>query len=191
MAVTTKKYLEYLDKEMTIMGILSAVSIAAPAGILNALLGDDKSGLKDRLWGAGPFFIVGGSVLCAIAALLFYRQRSRIAWYYGQMCLLESKNEDAGMSQKLREYMADIDSWAEWKSYSWGFDALVAGFVEYAAAVLLVLSKPYGGWFCTLRTFGFTAPCVASVLALLQWYVYNKYRFDDEYWCKFWSDVTK
>jgi hypothetical protein len=33
--VDVKQYLEYLDKEMTIMGILSAVSVAAPAGILN------------------------------------------------------------------------------------------------------------------------------------------------------------
>jgi hypothetical protein len=38
----TKKYLEYLDKEMTIMGILSAVCVAAPAGILNAVLSKDS-----------------------------------------------------------------------------------------------------------------------------------------------------
>jgi len=46
MAIDTKKYLEYLDKEMTIMGILSAIAIATPAGVLNALLGY-KSTFKD------------------------------------------------------------------------------------------------------------------------------------------------
>ena len=59
MATDAKTYLEYLDKEMTIMGILSAVAIAAPAGILNALLGD-KNAFKDQLWGAGAILHSGG-----------------------------------------------------------------------------------------------------------------------------------
>lgn len=40
MKIKAKDYREYLDKEMTIMGILSAVSVAAPAGVLNFVLGD-------------------------------------------------------------------------------------------------------------------------------------------------------
>jgi len=189
MAANTKKYLEYLDKEMTIMGILSAVAIAAPAGILNALLGDDKAGFKERLWGAGPFFIVGGSALCAVAALLFYRQRSLIAWYYGQMCLAESLDESPSIPNDLREYMHGVDSWAKWKSYSWGFDALVTGFVEYVAAILLVLSTPHGCLFWAARIVGFAFPCLALAFAGLQWYVYNRYRFSDDLWCDFWSGV--
>jgi hypothetical protein len=55
----TKKYLEYLDKEMTIMGILSAVCVAAPAGILNAVLSKD-SDVKSMFWNPGHFFIVIG-----------------------------------------------------------------------------------------------------------------------------------
>jgi len=51
MATDANKYLEYLDKEMTIMGILSAVAIAAPAGILNSLIGE-KSAFKEQLWRA-------------------------------------------------------------------------------------------------------------------------------------------
>ena len=30
----TNNYLEYLDKEMTIMGVLSAVSVLAPGGLI-------------------------------------------------------------------------------------------------------------------------------------------------------------
>jgi hypothetical protein len=46
MPTKTKKYLEYLDKEMTIMGILSAVAIAAPAGIWLVCKRDFRSRLQ-------------------------------------------------------------------------------------------------------------------------------------------------
>lgn len=168
------------------MGILSAVSIAAPAGILNALLGDDKNGFKERLWAAGPFFVLAGSVFCVIAALLFYRQRSRLAWYYGQMCLTESLDKNASKFDGLREYMQGIDSWAEWKSYSWGFDALFLGFTEYISAVLLVLSRQRGWLFETVRVIGAIAPLAALGYAALQWRVYNRYRFQDDLWGGLW-----
>jgi hypothetical protein len=48
----TTRYAEYLDKEMTIMGILSAVSLAAPAGILSVVLGDHGD-VKTALWNTG------------------------------------------------------------------------------------------------------------------------------------------
>jgi hypothetical protein len=110
MPIDTKKYLEYLDKEMTIMGILSAVSIAAPAGILNALLGD-KSIFKDQLLGAGPFFVMLGSVSCILAALSFYGERSRLAWYYGQICLTEALDSDASDELQVDNLMLGADSW--------------------------------------------------------------------------------
>ena len=93
----TKQYLEYLDKEMTIMGILSAVSVAAPAGILNTILGD-PDGVKARLWDTGQFFILAGSVLCVIAA-------------YGQICLAEAVSDKKSSSKKLREWLLEADSW--------------------------------------------------------------------------------
>jgi hypothetical protein len=58
--IDTKKFLEYLDKEMTIMGILSAVCVAAPAGILNAVLSKDSE-VKALFWIPGHFLIVAGT----------------------------------------------------------------------------------------------------------------------------------
>lgn len=40
-ALDLRKYLKYLDKEMSIMGILSGVSVIAPGGILSAVLASD------------------------------------------------------------------------------------------------------------------------------------------------------
>jgi hypothetical protein len=70
MKIDTKDCRGYLDKEMTIMGILSAVSVAAPAGALNAVLGE-QTGSKGVLWNAGSYFIVLGSLLSVLAALYF------------------------------------------------------------------------------------------------------------------------
>jgi hypothetical protein len=136
----TTRYAEYLDKEMTIMGIVSAVSLAAPAGILSVVLGD-HSDIKTALWNTGQFFIVAGSVLCVVASLYFYKQRSMLAWFYGQICLAEALEDKATRIEKLRKWLTDADSWATWWPYSWGFTTLVAGFVEYLLALGCSLTR--------------------------------------------------
>jgi len=118
------------------MGILSAVAIAAPAGILNSLIGE-KSAFKEQLWRAGPFFVLGASILCTFSAAFFYKERSLLAWYYGQMSLIESLGENHSAPQELKEYMRGADSWNSWIPYSLGFTALFAGFIEYALALFL------------------------------------------------------
>ena len=186
MATDTKTYLEYLDKEMTIMGILSAVAIAAPAGILNALLGD-KSTFKDQIWGAGPFFVLIGSVLCVLAAALFYKQRSLLAWYYGQMCLVQSLDDCSPLSERLREYMRAADSWETWIPYTLGFTALVAGFVEYGSACLFTLDgRPKSGLSSAALIVGKIFPLLAIAFACLQGYVWKRHKFSDEPWADFW-----
>jgi hypothetical protein len=188
MATDAKTYLEYLDKEMTIMGILSAVAIAAPAGVLNALLGD-KNTFKDQLWSAGPFFILGESVFCILSAALFYKERSLLAWYYGQMCLVESLADSTHIPEQLREYMRGADSWETWIPYSWGFTALVAGFVEYGSAALFVLAGPNSMLSSAAEIIGRFFPLLAVAFAFLQRHVWTHYIFSDEPWADFWSDV--
>jgi len=67
-----KPYLDYLDKEMTIMGILSAFSVAALGGVFTILTKADQIG--PTLWSGGSVFLVAGSAYCLIAASLFYKQ---------------------------------------------------------------------------------------------------------------------
>jgi len=185
MATDPKQYLEYLDREMTIMGILSAVAIAAPAGIFNALLGD-KSAFKDQLWGAGPFFILAGSVFCVLSAALFYKERSLLAWFYGQMCLVESLDDSSHIPEQMREYMRRADSWETWIPYTWGFTALFAGFVEYASATLSVLAGPNARLSLTATVIGRFFPFFAVAFAFLQRHVWSHYSFSDEPWKDFW-----
>ena len=188
-----KQYLEYLDKEMTIMGILSAVSVAAPAGILNASLSKDARAL---LWNPEHFFIVMGSVLCVVAALFFYKERSLLAWYYGQICLSEAVANKKSVAAELREWLRDADSWETWLPYCWGFTFLVAGFAEYLFAFFFLLTPSHWPWLVahlhTIKILAFLAcPILASVAAPLQWYVRTRYKFRDDAWADFGSDVLK
>ena len=84
------KYLHYVDKEMTIMGVLSAFAVVAPPGVLNAVV-EEKTGARGEIWQWGPNFIVAGSALCVLAAGFFYKQRSTLAWFYGRICLTKCR----------------------------------------------------------------------------------------------------
>lgn len=189
----TKKYLEYLDKEMSIMGILSAFSMIAPGGILSALLASDK-GPANALWATSSPFIAAGATFCVIAALCFYRERSILAWHYGQICLAELIEEDA--TAKTRELLRGADSWASWWSYSWGFTFLDFGFIDFLLAIIIHLAPPHWAW-CrdhlhTVKVVAFVVcPLAAIVIAALQWYALTRYRFSDHYWIDFWKDLGK
>ena len=142
MTPDTSKYLEYLDREMTIMGILSAVSMIAAAGVLNVFMGD-KGDIKSDLWEAGQHCIVLGSMVCVVAAGLFYKQRSRLAWFYGQICLLAAAESGTPEAAKLRELFREADSWETWWPYSWGFTFLTA-----VSSVMSWLLSPIGCILC-------------------------------------------
>jgi len=190
-----KQYLEYLDKEMTIMGILSAVCVAAPAGILSAVLAD-RSDVKTALWNTGEFFILAGSVLFIIAAFCFYKERSLLAWFYGQICLTEALRNKKAISAQLGEWLREADSWETWWPYSWGFTFLLAGIAEYLLALFFLLAPSHWYWlFANLHTVKvvafFGCPVVAGVVAGAQWYVLTRYKFSDDYWSDFGSNILK
>jgi hypothetical protein len=189
----TKQYLEYLNKEMTIMGILSGVSLAAPAGILNAVLSKDSGDAKTLLWTFGHYFIATGSVLCVLAAFLFYKERSRLAWYYGQICLTEALTIKKSVSSaQLRERLRDADSWKTWWPYSWGCTCLGVGFVEYLFAFFLFLT-PLDWSRAHLQTINVPAGIAvfAVLVASVQWYGLRRYKFSDHPWVDFGSDILK
>jgi hypothetical protein len=79
-------YLDYQDKEMTIMGILSAFCVGT-AGLVakEALKVSDKGQLV--VYQEDFNYIVTGSGLMIVAAAAFYWQRSLLAWHYGQVSL--------------------------------------------------------------------------------------------------------
>src|SRR6266581_6587264 len=122
---STNRYLEYLDKEMSIMGILSTFCVAVPALILERLA-SATAGELVTIWQAGERCFWTGSVLFLVAAALFYKQRSLLAFYYGRIALADST--DGVGAVKWKEC---ADSWTAWLPYHFGFWLGVAATVEY------------------------------------------------------------
>src|SRR5216684_2950180 len=84
---STKLYLDYLDKEMNHMGILSAFCVATVAFSLKELLEAQKPAELWQIRDSAKAYILVGSFLIIAAAAWFYKQRSTLAWFYGQICL--------------------------------------------------------------------------------------------------------
>ena len=130
--VSVERYLTYLDKEMTIMGILSGFCIAALAASIKALT-DKDAAIAGSLWHGSPLCVVLGNVLLLLAGLWFYQQRSSLAWYYGQIAL-----EDSGYSTgtSLYQWLQYADGWDTWVTYQRGFLFLIGAFCELGLAGL-------------------------------------------------------
>lgn len=132
-----KPYLEYLDKEMTIMGLLSAFSITLAAVVTDRIV-TAKHGFLNDVWMHGKYHIIAAGVLAVVAALLFYLQRSLLAWYYGQICLAQVRGPTS--PRTLKAWLKDADGWDTWARYQGGFIALVGAALCYAYAVVEGLS---------------------------------------------------
>ena len=130
-----KTYLEYLDKEMTIMGILSAFSVAL-ASFTTERIASAQNGFLRDIWLAGRDHVIGGAATAVLAAFFFYLQRSHLAWYYGQIALAQSRGKD------VEEWLEAADGWGTWVRYQTGFIALTLSFASYAYAVVEALSPP-------------------------------------------------
>jgi hypothetical protein len=128
-------YCDYLDKEMTIMGVLSAFSVAVPALVLDRIAGakEAEQPVLFDLWKHEQVLLATGSLAFFLAALAFYLQRSHLAFYYGQLRLSRSEARYKNVSSK--DLLTDADSWATWISYNNAFALLILGFVIYGIAL--------------------------------------------------------
>lgn len=141
---TDNRYLNYLDKEMTIMGILSTFSVAVVALILDRVgSAENKGSFFYSVWHGSQghtgeaSYILMGSFSVSLAALLFYSQRSMLAWFYGQISLSIESPQVSGTDTE--DLYRDADSWATWTLYQLAFTALIVGFAIYGYAVVRAL----------------------------------------------------
>jgi hypothetical protein len=145
-AEQNQKYLDYLDKEMTIMGILSTFTVAIVALFLQQIgsAEEAKRTLLYFLWQEERWYIILGSVSILLAATLFYLQRADLAWHYGRLARAadETNNPTNGV-----EFLKEADSWATWIPYVWGFKFLWIGLNLYLWAFATIdTSIPQQWW---------------------------------------------
>jgi hypothetical protein len=132
-AENIKLYLDYLDKEMTIMGVLSTFCIVVPLFVLERLTSAEK-GFLSGLWSSGSRYFWFGLILMLLAGGLYYKQRSLLAWYYGQISLkMALPHHD---TSEIETWLREADSWACWSSYNTAFYLMIAGSFEYGLGIL-------------------------------------------------------
>jgi hypothetical protein len=144
-------YLDFLDKEMSIMGILSAFSVAVVSLFLQQIGTAKDNVFFQRIFQTGYWYVILGSVLVILAAGGFYYQRGKIAGYYGHI----AKSVDFQLREQVREYIERADCLKPWVSYFIAFKSLYAGMVFYALA--LVSERLAFQWCVVGVTIGFFA----------------------------------
>jgi hypothetical protein len=181
--VNAEPYRDFLEKEMTIMGILSAFCVLTVAGVANALKDANTGGvtLASSVWRGGRAFIVCGCFCLMIAALFFYRQRSLAARYYGEI----AKSERGGSDRPLRDLVSEADGWATWRWYEAAFAALIAGFTEFCFGLLATKYT----WISGSRIVLLAPIAVAVIFSVTMRKVLKIYNSEWSAWGKFWERI--
>ena len=146
-ADAAKPYLDYIDKEMTIQGILSAFCVAAGAAAFDRVLGANSSagsGLIKHLQSVSCLYVLAAITGLITAAVAFYQQRSDLAWLHGLISLAVTR-EMHGLPTPSDSYSftegIDIgDSWSLWVPYKVGVSCLVVSALEVLLALIFAIN---------------------------------------------------
>jgi hypothetical protein len=166
----TKAYLEYLDKEMTIMGILSTFCVAAAALVIDRVASADKDSLFRSLASTHPVQVFMGAGLLMGAGLFFYLQRSRLAHCYGSICM--SLAEPDCTEWDTQRWLIETYSWATWIRYRMAFLLLALTPIVFVHALYQTMrpQRP------TLWWLEWTAIGLITIGILIHTLVYSTYR---------------
>jgi hypothetical protein len=129
---SSKPYRVYLEKEMTIMGLLSTFCLAALAfevGKVPLLETKEAPAFLDAQSG----YVLCSVVCLLLGALAFYRQRSLLAFYFGQLAL-DACAPNRGLTQPRHDLLEEANSWETWITYRWGFFFACTGIAAYGFA---------------------------------------------------------
>lgn len=165
LADSAKPYLDYLDKEMTIQGILSAFCVAVGAAAFDRILGvrgEKASALVLNLQTNSRGFVLSAIVAVMIAALCFYLQRSKLAWLHGLISLaIMREMQDLSTpsdSFSFKDGLNIADSWSLWNMYKVGLAFLAVTAVEVLFALF------YDRQSLAHERLIFTAPYIAAAV---------------------------
>ena len=125
------------------------------------------------LWKTQSFYIVLGSLCVALAAALFYRQRSALAWFYGQISLSIESPAVNGIDTEA--WYKDADSWATWIPYQSAFTALVVGCWLYLYALTTTASLLSIPFWLLWSVLGIGVP-----IQVVRMLIYRHYKYEDD-----------
>jgi lipoprotein signal peptidase len=175
-ADAAKPYLDYLDKEMTIEGILSAFCVAVSAAAFDRVLGVKAASASDLVKALQDLsypYVLAATIALMTAALCFYLQRSALAWLYGQISLAVTREmqDTPGHTDRtaFTEGLNTGDSWSLWNRYKFGLSFLAVTAGEVLLALFFSITKrnpPLAHWWIALIPF-----LLAGVAVFVIWYL--------------------
>ncbi len=184
---TTKFYLDYLEKEMTIMGLLSTFCVVAVGLVLDKLLSAASGTLFSAIWSSGEAYVLTGSGFMLFAGLYFYRQRSHLAWFYGQICLSLSHSPAT-----TEEWLEEVDSWEAWLYYHTAFVSMALAVFNYAEAIWAASSTGAGQWLRRhTASIIFTTALVTTCFTIARSQILKRHKFEDEPYKVFFKTLRK
>lgn len=139
----SQSYVEYLEKESTLVGLLATFAIGAGALILQATLGAKDLTRAAKLWEVAGGYLSASSALCVTAAVAFFRQRSLLAYYVGQLALAQALGSAPTEWQSDKplttsELLLKANAWSTWFWYQTGWVFLTAAAAAFVSAVLTI-----------------------------------------------------
>jgi hypothetical protein len=172
-----KPYLDYLDKEMTIMGILSTFCVAIVALSTERIVSISPDSIAhcfvSTLIAKGSWYLIASSILVLVAAAWFYKERSQLAWFYGQIAL-ESTIPNY-TERRIEDWLKQVDSWEEWIPYTFAYWILIAAIVESLLAIFAMSCASFERF-----QFVFAIGIIVLLLPWLLWIRRNSIKFKYE-----------
>lgn len=178
MNANPENYLNYLEKEMHIMGVLSTFCLAVPVVVIERISSlDDKSlcrGIVATLLCNGWPLLVVACMFMLLGAAFFYLQRSRLAWTYGQIALETAIPQYTG--KLLTDRLKEADSWNTWKPYHYAKSACTMAALGFIGAGLSVRFQ-----FFHVHSQDCVVALVMLLVILVLWICRNseKYNYED------------
>ena len=174
------KYLDYLDKEMTIMGILSTFCVAAASLVIERTGRTESDWFFQSLRNGHLLSVFCGSAALMAAGLCFYLQRSKLAHFYGSICM--SMAQPGYHEWNTSRWLLEAYSWFAWIRYRIGFIFLMTTSVLYTHATyrtLLPDAPACKGW-------AWAALGAVLVAAVAQVYILWDFRYQPHPYKAFW-----
>lgn len=167
------------------MGILSTFCVAVVALALDKILSAkiSESPVLVEIWKSGQLYVLTASTLMLLGGYFFYRQRSLLAWYYGQICLCLFRSP-----KEVQDWLDDADSWETWRYYQTAFVLMWLATIDYGAAICSANSS----WIQEHYLIVILIPLLSTGPVLLfRRFVLKRYKYEDEPFKVFFSRLRK
>lgn len=183
----TKGFLEYLDKEMTIMGILSTFCFATAALVIDRAASADKTSFFKDILTHHPTQVFIGSGFLMVAGLCFYLQRSRLAHFYGSTCI--SLAAPSATEWSTNRWHIESYTWATWIRYRMGFLFLIYTGIIYCNIIVQEIypKLPYH-WKAEVLIFVIVSITILGRIVVLLTHPYSNDPWEDFSFKHFWRD---